>query len=91
MKGHTGGTMSMGKGCIYSTLVKQKLVTRSSAAVDRTLRYGAGIQSQGIIAVPGQDEFNSHREEWSELVHKAYATYKISAISLSRIKWTRNV
>jgi hypothetical protein len=30
MKGHTGSTMSMGKGSIYSTLAKQKLVTRSS-------------------------------------------------------------
>jgi hypothetical protein len=31
MKSHTGGTMSsMGKGSIYSTLAKQKLVTRSS-------------------------------------------------------------
>jgi hypothetical protein len=30
MKGHTGGTMSMGKGSIYSTLAKQKLVARSS-------------------------------------------------------------
>jgi hypothetical protein len=30
MKGHTGGTMSLGKGSIYSTSGKQKLVTRSS-------------------------------------------------------------
>ena len=30
MKGHTGGTMSMGSGSIYSTLTKQKLVARSS-------------------------------------------------------------
>jgi hypothetical protein len=30
MKGHTGGTMTLGKGSIYSTSVKQKLVTRSS-------------------------------------------------------------
>jgi hypothetical protein len=30
MKGHTGGTMTMGKGSVYSTSVKQKLVTRSS-------------------------------------------------------------
>jgi hypothetical protein len=30
MKGHTGGTMSMGKGSIYSTLGGQKIVTRSS-------------------------------------------------------------
>ena len=29
MKSHTGGTMSMGKGSIYSTSNKQKLVTRS--------------------------------------------------------------
>jgi hypothetical protein len=30
MRGHTGGTMSMGKGSIYSTSTKQKLVARSS-------------------------------------------------------------
>jgi hypothetical protein len=30
MRGHTGGTMSMGQGSIYSTSTKQKLVTRSS-------------------------------------------------------------
>jgi hypothetical protein len=30
MRGHTGGTMSMGKGSLYSTSSKQKLVTRSS-------------------------------------------------------------
>lgn len=30
MKGHTGGTMSMGSGMIYSTSTKQKLVCRSS-------------------------------------------------------------
>ena len=30
MKGHTGGTMSLGGGSIYSTSTKQKLVSRSS-------------------------------------------------------------
>ena len=30
MKGHTGGTMTMGKGSIYSTASGQKLVARSS-------------------------------------------------------------
>jgi hypothetical protein len=30
MKGHTGGTLSLGKGSIYSTSSKQKLVSRSS-------------------------------------------------------------
>jgi hypothetical protein len=30
MKGHTGGTMSLGSGSIYSTSTKQKLTTRSS-------------------------------------------------------------
>ena len=30
MKGHTGGTMSMGRGSVYSTATKQKLVERSS-------------------------------------------------------------
>ena len=29
MKGHTGGNMSMGKGSVYTTANKQKLVTRS--------------------------------------------------------------
>jgi hypothetical protein len=30
MKGHTGGVLSMGKGAVYSTSTRQKLVTRSS-------------------------------------------------------------
>ena len=30
MKSHTGGTLTLGKGSIYSTSVKQKLMTRSS-------------------------------------------------------------
>ena len=30
MKGHTGATMSLGRGCPYSSSTKQKLVTRSS-------------------------------------------------------------
>jgi hypothetical protein len=30
MKGHSGGTMSMGTGSVYSTSIKQKMVTRSS-------------------------------------------------------------
>ncbi|GKY97397.1 hypothetical protein MPSEU_000698200 [Mayamaea pseudoterrestris] len=30
MKGHTGGTMTLGQGSVYSTSAKQKLVTRSS-------------------------------------------------------------
>ena len=30
MKGHTGGTLSLGKGSVYSTSTKQKLVARSS-------------------------------------------------------------
>jgi hypothetical protein len=34
MKSHTGGTMSMGKGSIYSTSIKQKLVTRSSTEAE---------------------------------------------------------
>jgi hypothetical protein len=34
MKSHTGGTLSMGKGSIYSTSNKQKLVTRSSTEAE---------------------------------------------------------
>jgi hypothetical protein len=34
MKSHTGGTMSLGKGSIYSTANKQKLVTRSSTEAE---------------------------------------------------------
>ncbi len=34
MKSHTGGSMSLGKGSVYSTLVKQKLVTRSSTEAE---------------------------------------------------------
>jgi hypothetical protein len=34
MKSHTGGTMSLGKGSLYSTSTKQKLVTRSSTEAE---------------------------------------------------------
>jgi hypothetical protein len=34
MKSHTGGTLSLGKGSIYSTSSKQKLVTRSSTEAE---------------------------------------------------------
>ena len=34
MKSHTGGTLSLGKGSIYSTSNKQKLVTRSSTEAE---------------------------------------------------------
>jgi hypothetical protein len=34
MKSHTGGTMSLGKGSIYSTLVRQKLNTKSSTEAE---------------------------------------------------------
>jgi hypothetical protein len=34
MKSHTGGTLSLGKGSIYSTSSKQKLVTRSSTKAE---------------------------------------------------------
>ena len=34
MKGHTGGALSMGKGVIYGTSTRQKLVTRSSTEAE---------------------------------------------------------
>jgi hypothetical protein len=34
MKSHTGGTLSLGKGSIYSTSTKQKLVTQSSTEAE---------------------------------------------------------
>jgi hypothetical protein len=34
MKSHTGGTLSLGKGSVYSTSSKQKLVTRSSTEAE---------------------------------------------------------
>jgi hypothetical protein len=34
MRSHTGGTMSVGKGSIYSTSSKQKLVTQSSTEAE---------------------------------------------------------
>jgi hypothetical protein len=34
MKSHTGGTMTLGKGSVYSTSTKQKLVTRSSTEAE---------------------------------------------------------
>jgi hypothetical protein len=34
MKSHTGGAMTLGKGSMYSTSVKQKLMTRSSTEAE---------------------------------------------------------
>jgi len=34
MRSHTGGTMSLGKGAVYSTSVRQKLVTKSSTEAE---------------------------------------------------------
>jgi hypothetical protein len=34
MKGHTGGTLTMGQGSVYSTSTKHKLVTRSSTEAE---------------------------------------------------------
>jgi hypothetical protein len=34
MRSHTGGTLSLGKGAIYSTSVRQKLVTKSSTEAE---------------------------------------------------------
>jgi hypothetical protein len=34
MRSHTGGAMTLGKGSVYSTSVKQKLVTRSSTEAE---------------------------------------------------------
>lgn len=34
MRGHTGGTLTMGKGSVYSTSSKQKLVSRSSTEAE---------------------------------------------------------
>jgi hypothetical protein len=34
MKGHTGGVLSLGKGAIYATSTRQKLVTRSSTEAE---------------------------------------------------------
>ena len=50
MKGHTGGTMSMGKGSIYSTSSAQKLVARSSTESELI-----GVQ------YCGHDTFSRHK------------------------------
>ena len=34
MKSHTGGTLSLGKGCIYNTSMKQKINTKSSTEAE---------------------------------------------------------
>jgi hypothetical protein len=34
MKGHTGGVMSLGKGGVYGTSTRQKLVTKSSTEAE---------------------------------------------------------
>jgi hypothetical protein len=34
MKSHTGGVMSLGKGAVYGTLTRQKLMTKSSTEAE---------------------------------------------------------
>jgi hypothetical protein len=57
MKSHTGGAMTLGKGSMYSTSVKQKLMTRSSTeaeVVDRNLpTSGLGSGSSWLDGVNG--------------------------------------
>ena len=57
MKGHTGGTMSLGHGSIYSSSTKQKLVSQSSTEAKRIGVYdilrqlvwtGNFMQAQGM-------------------------------------------
>ena len=60
MKGHTGATMSMGKGSVYSSSTRQKLVTRSSTECEvvgvhdtmpQMLWTGYFLQGQGLNVV----------------------------------------
>ena len=45
MKGHTGITMTIGKGSVYSSSLKQKLVTRSSTKCEAVGVYDAMLQA----------------------------------------------
>ncbi|MDG7001629.1 MAG: hypothetical protein JRN15_21230, partial [Nitrososphaerota archaeon] len=57
MKGHTGGTLSLGRGSVYSTSTKQKLVARSSTesevigvhdVMPQTIWTNYFLQAQGV-------------------------------------------
>jgi hypothetical protein len=79
MRSHTGGAMMLGKGSVYSTLVKQKLVTRSSTEaevvavhdvmpqmlfVDSILLEGPRGTCACFDSLSGQNECHTLREEW---------------------------
>ena len=58
MKGHTGGTMSMGKGSIYSTSGAQKLVTRSSTECEVVGTHDVlpqAVWTTNFLEAQGQD------------------------------------
>ena len=57
MKGHTGGTLSLGHGSVYSMSTKQKLVSRSSTEIEvigvhdvmpQTIWTNYFLQAQGV-------------------------------------------
>jgi hypothetical protein len=76
MRGHTGGTMSIGSGSVYGSLIKQKLVTRSSnkcelvgvhdimPQIERTNLF---LQSQGYTM---KDTVLLHQENKSAMLLK---------------------
>jgi hypothetical protein len=62
MKGHSGAAMSIGSGCIYSTSVKQKLVTRSSTESEVVGVYDVlpqAIWTMNFIKEQGYHDFKT--------------------------------
>ena len=88
MRGHTGATMSMGKGSVFSGSWKQKLVTRSSTesevvgvydvlpqTVDEEVFGGARGEDQRNRAIPRQYELHAPRTQWATFQHEADETH----------------
>ena len=87
MRGHTSGTLSLGKGVIYSGSSKQRLVAHSSTeskligvydVLPQMLWTKQFLEEQGWLdsmTMVYQDKLNFVRKEWLEFKYKVNKTY----------------
>ena len=90
MKGHTGATLSLGKGGIYSGSWKQRLVAHSSTeseligvydVLPQVLWTKQFLEEQGwkdstTVCIPRQYQFNPTRKERTKFQHKTDKAYE---------------
>jgi hypothetical protein len=92
MKGHTGGTMSLGSGSVYSISIKQKMVSWSSTesevigvydVMPKMMRstyflkaQGLNVTSNSYCSLSRQQEIYIVGEAWSSIEFKAYLAYE---------------